>query len=76
MVGKHIYDYSVLRGRIVEKCGSIGNFAQKMGISKTSISAKLNNDSGWSQEDISKAVKILQIEDGSLAWNCFYKEAV
>jgi hypothetical protein len=69
------YDYSVLRGRIIEKCGSIGKFAEIFGISKTSMSDKLNNNSSWSQEDISKAVKILQIEDPATVVKCFFREA-
>jgi len=34
------FDYSKLNGRIVEKCGSQGNFARQMELSERSISIK------------------------------------
>lgn len=55
------YDYSKLRGRIVEVCGTIGVFAKKLGLSKTIISLKLNNKVAWSQDDIYDSCLILGI---------------
>ncbi len=56
------YDYSKLKGRIVEKCGNQANFTSKMGISHTSMNKKLNNKVQFTQEDIEKAVEILGLE--------------
>lgn len=56
-----IYDYSKLRGRIIEKCGTLFVFADKLGISRTILSQKMNNKTKWSQDDIVKALKILDV---------------
>ena len=47
-----IFDYSKLRGRIVEKYGSIEAFSKDLNISKVSISKKLNNKIGISRDEI------------------------
>ena len=57
------YDYSALRGRIVEKCGTMKKFAEKLGISTRTLSLKLQNKVRFSQEDISKSVVILELTD-------------
>lgn len=54
--------YNKLRGRIKEICGSDCKFAEQMGLSKSAISAKLNNKSEFSQPEILKAVEILDLE--------------
>ncbi len=46
------YKYDKLRGKIVEKYGTQGNFAEILGISKNSMSKKMNCETGFSQEDI------------------------
>lgn len=48
------YDYSKLRGRIVEKFGTIRAFAKAYGISYVSMSAKLNGRVAISPKDIDK----------------------
>ncbi len=53
------FDYSKLNGRIVEKCGSQGNFAKRMKLSERSISLKLNNKISWKQIEIQKAIDVL-----------------
>jgi len=55
------FDYSKLKGKIKEVYNTQEAFASAMGMSTTSISAKLNNKVEWSQKEISKAVKLLQI---------------
>ena len=55
------YDYSKLRGRIVEMCGTSIVFAEKVGMSKTTVSQKLNNKVAWSQDDICKSCDVLDI---------------
>lgn len=56
------FDYSKLRGRIREVFSTQEAFASAMGMSTTSISAKLNNKVEWSQKEISKAAEILNIQ--------------
>lgn len=57
------FDYSKLSGRIKEKYGTQEKFAQAMGTSGTVLSRKLNNLSKWDQDDITKAVDLLDIAD-------------
>ena len=56
-----MYDYSKLRGRIVEKCGTISNLSDRLGTSIVIVSNKLNNKSGFSREDMEKWAEILEI---------------
>lgn len=55
------FDYSKLRGRIREICGTQEAFADMMGISKQTMSAKLNNKSEFTQPEIIKAVNVLML---------------
>ena len=56
------YSYSKLRGRIVEKFGSQEKFSENIGISRVSISKKLNGITGFSQLDIEKWALALDIK--------------
>lgn len=60
------YDYSKLKGRIVEKCGNQTKFAENIGLSERTISLKLNNINYWKQNEISKACKILDINESDI----------
>lgn len=51
------FDYSKLRGRIVEKFGSISAFSEAYGITSVSMSMKLNGKIAFSQDDIMKMSK-------------------
>lgn len=55
------YDYSKLKGRIIEICGSQGVFAERMGVSEQTISSKLKGRYRFSQNDIEKAIQILNL---------------
>lgn len=55
------YKYNKLRGRIIEMYGSQDNFALKIGISKNSMSRKMNCKTGFSQRDISIWSNLLNI---------------
>ena len=57
------YNYAKLIGRIVEKVGTQGNFANEMGLSERTISLKLNGKVGWKQSEIAKACNVLEIQD-------------
>lgn len=56
-----MYDYSKLRGRIVEKFGTISAFTEALGSSTVTVSAKLNNKSGFSRSDIEHWSELLEI---------------
>ncbi len=49
------FDFDKLRGRIREKLGSEANFAEKIGISTASLSAKFNNKTDFTATEIIKA---------------------
>ena len=53
------FDYIRLRARIREKLGSDVVFAARLGISKTSLSLRLNNQLHFSQRDIYNSMRIL-----------------
>ena len=56
------FDYSKLKGRIREIFDTQSAFAEAMGMSTTSLSAKLNNKIEFSQKEIDRAVDLLKIE--------------
>lgn len=56
------YDYSKLRGRIIEKFGSQSAFAKALGISFVTVSNKMNQKSGFGPEDIEAWSKLLDID--------------
>lgn len=49
------FDFSKLRGRIIEKYGTYGRFADAMGHSKAWVSVRLNNAVSWSADEIRRA---------------------
>lgn len=54
--------YAMLRGRILERFGSIEKFAKAIGISRTMLSLKLNGHSQFTQQQISDWSKLLDID--------------
>lgn len=61
------FDYSRLKGRIVEKCGSQKAFASKLHIGECTMTAKINGNTYFSQGEISRAMKILEIEPANVS---------
>lgn len=57
------YDYSKLRGRITEICGTDAVFARKMDLSERSVSLKLNNKIPFKQPEIQRAIIVLDLND-------------
>ena len=57
-----IYDYSKLRGRIVEKFGSMRKFAAALGVSVQAVSQYLNNKAKFGQRAIEKWCTVLEID--------------
>ena len=46
------YDYSKLKGRIIEKLNSLGAYAKKLNISDTALTNKLSNKHPFKQSEI------------------------
>ena len=55
------YDYSKLIGRIVELFQTRKNFAKVMEMSVSALSNKLHGTSSFSQDEIFRIIKLLQI---------------
>ena len=55
------YDYSKLRGKIVEVFGTCREFTEAMSMGKTTMSAKLNNKTEWTQDEMIEAMDLLNI---------------
>lgn len=61
-VEKMAFNYNKLRGKIKEICGTQENFARVLGLSRTSLSQRLNNLSDFTNSEILKSCKILRID--------------
>lgn len=61
-----LMDYAVLIGKIKDKYKTHEQFAKALGISKSGLSAKLNNHRDFSSEEIRKACELLGIPDSEL----------
>ena len=57
------WDYSKLRGRIKEKFNTLDSFAEALGMSRTSLSQRLNNQLEFSQNEIAKAMVLLDEDE-------------
>lgn len=55
------FDFSKLRGRIIEKFGSCDRFAAAMGRSKVWLSSRLNNVVQWRSAEMREAALLLEI---------------
>ena len=64
-------DYSFLRGKIIENCGTLANFAEKLGVSKQCLSDKLNKKGCFSQVQMEKTISILNLSEGDVL-KCFF----
>lgn len=61
-----MFDYNKLRGRIREICGTQDVFAKALGISKTTLSQKINNHVEFTQKEIEFSVDILKIDKSDI----------
>lgn len=61
MIDKILFDYRKLRGRIIEKFETQGNFAGIIGMTERNLSLKLNNGVSFTQKDIIQWCDILEI---------------
>ncbi|MFI3236781.1 MAG: DUF739 family protein [Lachnospiraceae bacterium] len=60
------YDYAKLNGRIIEICGTQATFAERMNLSERSVSLKLNNKVSWKQDEMKKALSVLDLPDAAV----------
>ena len=60
------YDYSKLNGKIIEFYGTRGAFAEAMEMSDRTLSLKLNNLTSWKQPEITKACRLLKLEQDEI----------
>ena len=60
------FDYSKLRGKIIEKYGSQSAFVRDFGTSENTISLKMNNKVRFTSDDIVKISKMLDIPEGKI----------
>lgn len=67
--------YAKLRGRIVEKFGTIEDFRKQLNISAVSVSKKLNGVTGFSQADILQWSELLDIDISDVG-NYFFDSKV
>ena len=72
---KIIYNYDKLRGRIREILKSESKYAEAMGLSNASISAKLNCDVYFSITEIDKTISLLNIPTNEIYDYFFYKKS-
>lgn len=70
------YDYSRLRGKIVEICKTNREFAKQIGLSERTVSLKLNNLAPFTQQDIEKSVKVLNLTADDVQDYFFTKEVL
>lgn len=61
-----MFIYNKLKGRIVEKLGNVLTFGERMGISKTALYLKLSGKYDFTQEEIYKAMEVLEIKPEDL----------
>ena len=57
------FNYSKLKGRIVEIFGSQTEFAKAMGLSERTMSIKLNGKVPWKQTEICTAIHLLKLSE-------------
>lgn len=56
------FDYSKLKGRIIEKCGTQKAFAELLEITEGTLTSKLQGYTYFTQDEIIRAIQILDIE--------------
>ena len=74
MDSEYIFDYRMLRGRIRSVIGTERELAKEIGISKTSMSNKLNNQSFFNPIEIIKIKELLNIPDKEVSVYFFNQE--
>lgn len=61
------FDYSKLRGKIIEVFGTQYNFAKEMKWSERTLSLKMRGLVPWKQSDICKAIELLHLTESDIS---------
>lgn len=61
------FNYCKLRGKITEKCGTQKVFAEMMGFTEGTLTSKLQGYTYFTQDEISRAVEILGIDQDKIS---------
>ena len=64
---KIFFDYSKLAGRIKDKYGSQKAFAEDLGVSEATLSNKMTGIYYFSQAEIEKSTRLLDLEPGTVS---------
>lgn len=70
-----VLNYSKLRGRIVERYGTIKEFSDTVQISRTALSLSLNNKRAFSQQEMLRILELLNIQENEIG-SYFFTELV
>lgn len=62
-----MYDYAALEARIKDKFHSKERFADRLGIGRTSLYHKLTGQSQFKQDEMIKAIKLLEVDEKELS---------
>lgn len=60
------FDYSKLKGRIKEVLGTQEVYAEKIGLSRTSLSLRLSGKLEFTQQEIRKSCDVLELEPSEI----------
>ena len=69
------FNYNKLSGKIVEVFGTRYKFAEAMGWSERTLSLKMSGKRDWKQQDICKAIRLLQLTEDDIPLY-FFKQKV
>lgn len=69
-----MFVYNKLRGRIIEKYGTMSSFADAIGITDVALSRKFNNKAGISRDEIIKWADLLDISQDEYGAYFFARE--
>lgn len=64
--------FGKLRELIKRKYGTLGAFADALGVSRSTLSIKLNGKSGWKSSEVEEICNLLGIQMESVAEYFFY----
>ena len=70
------FDNSKIRGKIREIFGTEQKFSDAVGISKSALSAKLNNNSEINRDEMLKMVELLKIKKRRYIWYIFFNHLI
>lgn len=70
-----MFDYSKLKGRVKEILGNDGLYAEMLGISRASVSAKLNSKVPFSITEMDTSIVILKIPKDEI-YDYFFRKKI